>query len=248
MQNDGIKTEQQIIGAINGKLYSQLTPFMQHVVKKSFPAVDDSEPIVARKWYIHAKADIIIEFKGERKYISIKSGRAEVVHEEPIGSFIEFIRAHGISERTIETILLFQYGDGTTDGTGKVRKGYAEISEELSDRLAEANKEMFKYDLVIDTLERCLFGTNDKYNDGVDFILFGCPNYGVFVSREDVLRYAMRRTYGGYISPHIGPLLIQPFMRDVEFKSQNQYKRDMVKIKWPRLLNDLEYLERKYSV
>ena len=82
------------------------------------------------------------KYKGIKKYVSLKSGRAESIHQEYIKNFILFLRSLGISKRTQQTILLYQYGDGTMDGSGKRRMKYHEMRTWLDERIKEAKNKL----------------------------------------------------------------------------------------------------------
>jgi hypothetical protein len=80
----------------------------------------------------------------------MKSGKAAIVHNEIISNFTSFLRSKGISERTIETIHLFHYGDGTTDGSSEnERKSYKDISLALLELCKEALRLLVKQHIIL---------------------------------------------------------------------------------------------------
>ena len=44
--------------------------------------------------------------------------------------------------------------------------------------------------------------------------------------------------------PHIGPLVITPYLRDINNVSKNQYKRDYVNLTWRDLGKHMELIQK----
>ena len=78
-----------------------------------------SEDILAYLW-IRFNSVNFIEYKGNRKYISLKSGKADEIAQEGIKNFVLYLRKCGLSKRSQKTILLYHFGDGTNDGSGNL--------------------------------------------------------------------------------------------------------------------------------
>ena len=63
-------------------------------------------------------------------------------------------RQFGISIETQKTLLLYQYGDGTMDGTGTKRMNYHEVFDWLHTHIEKANEELNgKFDIILSTFE-----------------------------------------------------------------------------------------------
>lgn len=67
------------------------------------------------------KTDIFICINNTTKNISIKKGIKNSVHVERISDFVHFLIENNIDREIIIEYLKYQYADGTTNGTGKIR-------------------------------------------------------------------------------------------------------------------------------
>jgi len=239
MENIGYFNEFEIVDALNKKQYSQLNGFMKYCVSFMYPSILDSDIIYAEKYLPHAKADLKIEVNGEEKYISVKSSRSSYVHAEGIPTFIEYLKDMDISQRTIDTILFFQYGDGTLNGTGQIRCSHEEIMEKMKNEIYKANYEMSEPKFVKKTIERFMFTGGHDETHPVDFVLFGDPNFGVIASKEEIITYALRKRIYTIRTLHIGPIIIRPYLRDINFVSRYQEKRNVIQGDWHNLLQDI---------
>src|SRR5574344_1759959 len=111
--NIGLQNEQDLIKAIDGKTFPQLSNNLKHILKEMFNDVDDTSVFKAYKGDPRGKADIIIVYKRIIHFVSVKSRADETIHSEEVTKFMAFLRENGISSKTQETFLLYQYGDGT---------------------------------------------------------------------------------------------------------------------------------------
>lgn len=80
-----------------------------------------SYPIYARKTAKGIKPDIIITINNFSKYVSIKKGSGNSVHQEPLSLFSQFLSNNHVSPEIINALKHFHYGDGTDNGTGRTR-------------------------------------------------------------------------------------------------------------------------------
>lgn len=240
MKNDGIANEYNISKSYNCKKYEELSSFQKEFIKELFDEINYDELIKSNLFTRSAKPDIYISMKNKIKFISIKSGKTDSVHFEKIKDFILFLRSLGVSKETQKTILLFHYGDGTLIGNGKIRKSYNELILEFKDRIEIANLELNNPYIIQAMYMRCLINGNEYRSNGVDYFYYGNQNYGVYVSKEKLLKFILRKKHYSFNTLHIGPMTIQPYLRDVDNKSKNTFKRDYVQIKWHYFLADLE--------
>ena len=137
----GFDAEKTMIAALNQKRFCELNDNLKLIVKKLFKAVNDDCVIECKKFEGFYKPDFIITCNGVDKYISMKSGLADTVHEEQLSTVITFLHQLGISNETLDTIRLFQYADGTLDGTGNKRMGWREAYDTYDSRIKKANIE-----------------------------------------------------------------------------------------------------------
>lgn len=239
--NYGITTELKIINSYNNKKFSELNLFQRKIILTMFPRVKEEDIILCKKFKNSiSKPDIVFYVGGEVIYVSVKSGSADGMHIEQIRTFILFLRKLGISIKTQKILLLYHYGDGTLDGSGKKRMLHNEIAYKYKDLIEFANDELKAPEIVLACLIRFVFKGSSKMGKPIDYIFFGDETYGVLCSKNDLTNFVLSRNYSHLSTMHVGPLTIQPYLRDINNISKHKYKRDMVQIKWRYLLTDLQ--------
>lgn len=246
--NSGLQNEQDLISALDGKTYSMLGGNLRHAMKAVFPDFDETSLFTAEKSDPRGKPDIKISYRGTVHYVSVKSGADEQIHAEEIKKFMRFLSDNGMSEKSQETFLLFQYGDGTTDGTGKTRYNYEQLLPMLSDRVAEANEELNSdKDFLLRVADRLLWKGNFLELPGADYIYHGTPDFGIICSKRQVSTHLKRKNFSFYHSLHFGPILPRPYVRYIDFAGQYPEKRNIVCFKWVRLVSDIHYIGERYN-
>ena len=247
-KNGGIQFEKDFVNALHEHSYGELNQNLKFLIKTLYKQIDLEEKIHAELVMGYVKPDVRIFYMGQEKYISLKSGASDVIHQEKVEQMVEFFRSNGISEKTIETILLFQFGDNTTDGSGEIRLDYTAISFQLHDRIIEANIELNKSKQFINAcLKRFLFqGTREEY-PLADIIYHGNLEYGVFMNYQQTINHMKYRTYDFIKNIHIGPMHIKAHARyhhGVVLDEESRHKTD---IRWVNLNTDIDYISRKFS-
>ena len=246
--NDGLLVEDEILTGLNGKKISELSNNLKYFMRNLYGPLDDDEIVECHKTDDSYKVDLVITYKKSIKNVSVKTGRAEIVHNEVLDYFTAFLSREGISDETIETIKLFHYGDGTTDGTGEKRMTYVEIAHALQDRIRKANDELnYRKDMVLKTIYHCVFKGANENNPEVDAIYFGTKDYGVMATKKQILTHIRKRNFGFYENLHIGPLLLRPDARYVDKEIASQRKRNRIVAYWPNLNADIEYISKRYD-
>lgn len=247
-KNDGLYVEDSILVNLNGKKVSEVSNNLRFMLKAIYGALDDEAFIKCSKTDDAFKPDLVIEINGVTKYVSVKTGSAENVHNEVVGYFVDYLKSEGISDKTIETILLYQYGDGTTDGSGTDRKGYLAIRTELDKRIKQANEELnWNKEFVFKTIYRCILqGVNDK-GPMVDAIYFGTKDYGITCTRKQLLTHIRRRNFSYFENLHIGPLLLRPHSRYSGTDVKSERNKSRIVAYWPNLNADLNYIANRYD-
>lgn len=239
--NNGLIIEKNFKSAFNGKSFDELNDFQKKFILELFPNINDNDYIICSKYIKEfGKPDITISLNNEKKYISIKSGSSDGMHIEDIKTFILFLRSLGVSVQTQKILLLYHYGDGTLDGTGEKRMLHNEIAYKYKEHIEFANKELSNSKIVLACLNRFVLQGTNEYMQTIDYIYYGDENYGVFCSKNELANYIISRDYSHLKTLHIGPMTIQPYLRDVNNESHNKYKRHKVQIKWHYLLTDIE--------
>ena len=245
---NGLQKEDIMVATLNDKRVGDLNENLKNMLMKLYGVLDDNEIVKCRKMESFSKPDIIITYKGFSKYVSIKSGMAREVHEEQITTVISFLHRVGISKETIETLLLFQYGDGTTNGLGEKRMRWDDVYRTYEDRIEKANNELNKNKkILLDVMERCLFQGVDAKAPSADAIYHGDVISGVIVTKRQFQRYFLIKDWSHYNSFHIGPVVLRPHSRDVDKKIKNEHLRHRLQFNWPTLKADMLYINKYFS-
>ncbi len=221
---------------------------IRFLLRNLYGPLDEDEFVHCCKTDDSFKVDLIITYKGIVKNVSIKTGRAEIVHNEILNNFVAFLENEGISESTIRTIRLFHYGDGTIDGTGKNRMSYLEIASLLKDDIEQANSELnYRKEFVLKTIYHCVFKGAKKENPEIDAIYFGTKDYGIMATKKQIITHIRKRNFGFYENLHIGPLLLRPDARYSRKEIVDERKRNRIVLYWPNLNADIEYISKRYN-
>ena len=247
--NDGDLREKEVIHELDNHFVKDLSNNMRHLLKALFGVIDDQMLVKCEKVDEFCKTDFIIEYDGRKRNVSMKSGKAVIVHNEVISNFLSFLKEKGISERTIETIGLFHYGDGTVDGTGSdERQSYEDVSTALAERIKEANTELnSNMDFILEIMNRCVFkGAREEFLEA-DCVYFGDKDYGEVATKKQFIKNTMRRGFDYFDHLHIGPILLRPHSRYVKKDISYQRNRDRIVCYWPHLREDIEYMSKRFN-
>ena len=175
MLTTAISNENYLCRTLDGKRFKHLNKNLQSMINAIYGEVDEDEPISCRLTDNYIKPDIIITCQGKEAYISVKNGRATVLHTEDIFAFVEFLKSIGISEETRKTILYYQFGDKTLDGSGSEgRMNYHDVYNWLVEDIKKANKELNdRFETLEKVIDRVLFQGVDIVATPADYIYYG---------------------------------------------------------------------------
>lgn len=246
--NDGVLKEDEMIALFNGKKVSELTHNAHTALKELFGVLENDEVITCERIPGFIKPDFSITYGGRTHYISMKSGASEIVHQENIKKFILFIRQFGVSVQTQKTILYYQYGDGTYNGTGQTRMSYEALRHRLEKKIKQANEELnSNKELIMAVLKRCVFkGTSEEHQEA-DFIYCGDRDYGVMTSETQIEKHVSRRSWFWFKNLHIGPLHFRPHARYYKKVIKDPEARHKIEFVWPHLSSELNYISSRYD-
>lgn len=249
--NNGIKFENQFINSIDGKTYQELPDAIKNFISHSFNNVDLNSVFHAEHCDPQAKPDVMINYKGETHFVSLKTGKARILHAEQLSKFADKLDKAGIPPTYIETVKKFHYGDGTTDGSGTERLGYDRLFPKMYPEICTANLYLNdNINFIVDFVDTLMFKGNNPNLPVADFIYHGTMEKGVFTSRIQVLKYVRcKHSRFEYIrNLHIGPIHFTPYARyaDKTNREDYEYKRDIVTFSWPNLIADIEYISKWY--
>lgn len=244
----GHLVEEELAIALNDKKVKDLSKNLKDMLRCLFGALDYEEIVSCKLTDGSIKPDIIITYKKINKGVSIKSGRAEIVHNEKIANFLNYLKEKGISDKTLETIALFHFGDGTTDGNGNYRLPYDKVYQMYKERISEANIELNKdIDFVKEVVTRLVFKGANEDNIEADAIYFGDQEEGVLATKRQILKNLQRRPFDFYENLHIGPILIRPDSRYVDKEIADKKKRLRIIAYWPHLQSEIDFVSKRYD-
>lgn len=246
-QNPGIKKEEEVVLTLNEKKIKDLKPNFKFLLSEMFDHLEDDKVVQSNLVGGFQKPDFFITYDNQRKFISMKSGQAKIVHQEKLDTFIQFLKDIGVNEYCIEIFLYHHFGDGTMDGTGKERMSYSELQFRMRDQIRKFNKEVnVNKDIVAAVVDRCVFLGSQKDNIPADYLYFGDENYGVMCSRKQVQKHIYRKSWLYMDNLHIGPLQFRPHARLIQ-KRENEEGRLKVDAWWAGLDKDVDYIGRRYN-
>lgn len=242
--NIGIQNEENFVKCIDGKTYDELSKHLQYFLHFLFPVIDTSKKFHCFLTTNYIKPDICITLEDQMRYVSLKYGQSDIFHNENIMSFIEFLRNNSISEESIKTYLLYHYGDGTTDGTGKYRLTSVELRFHYKEELSKLNEELNKdKEFVKKFVDRAMFQGINHLANRADYIYHGDPEYGAFISRYQLMQRIEKKNYGFMTEcVHIGPLVIRPHARYSNKAVRNDENRQRVEVGYPKIVQEIMFV------
>lgn len=245
--NKGELKESQIVSMINGFTFSSLNENLQHLVRFIFPKAKEDDIVYAQQIEGTMKPDFSITINGETHYISMKSGINCIVHQEYINNFINLLKSYGVDDYALKTILYFQYGDGTLDGSGKERMSYPTLRKKLEKAFVRANYELnLNRKMMIELVDRFLFkGSKEEYIPA-DYLYHGSVDFGIIISRTQVLKYLENKNWDFYEALHIGPILFRPHARYYKKVVKSVSYRLRVEFYWPNIYENMFYIKKHY--
>lgn len=239
---NGFQNENDIIGYLDNSKYCSLNKNMKQFIRFLYPTINDDDIIHAQSGISGQKPDMILNVNNIKKYISIKIGSGNSVHQESIDLFIDFLTALNISLNSKIELLKYHWGDGTIDGTGKNRISSSEYKSTHQNELNLINNEVNKKNALEKIATRILFRGKNESFDLVDVIYYGDINTGHWASREEILDYFTSNTFNSD-SIHFGPLSYQIWNRCLNFNPNTENRRSVMQVKWGSLLQDLINIE-----
>lgn len=246
-KNRGITNEENFANVLNQKKISELNPNLQTMIRRIFGTIDDSRIIECYLVENFQKPDICIKYNNVQKYISLKSGHTNGVHEEQIKTLIPFFKESGMNDEDIKIFLKLFYRDGTIDGSGEKALDYLDSRFEYQDEIETFNERVNgNKHLVEKIVNHCLFKGVVTNIIEADYIYFGSIKFGVLCSKEQINKHISRRTWCYMENPHIGPLQFRAHYFHPTNDPQEKQRRHQCDFWWARLREDLEYIEERY--
>ncbi len=249
MANYGHMFETQFLESLNNKTIMALAPNLKWILERIFGTLSPIRKVQCIKADDFIKPDVVVTYHHSKAFISLKTGTACEVHREKIETFIPFLRDLGISEYTLKTIALFQFGDMTYDGSGTRRMDTNEIYTILKDRIMQANEELNRdKETMQKIIYRLIFkGVCDAAAEA-NYIYHGSLSDGVLISKRQIEKYINKKDFTFLANLHIGPLLLRPHARYAGVPVKNEVSRREITFYWPNFRADLEYIDKRFGI
>lgn len=256
MKTFGLLNEAKIAAVIDDKSYLQLSQCWKANIEQLYGAeplrlFNRFKKIKCYRKDDYTKPDLVIEYLNKVHYISVKTGTSMTLHNEKLETFLKFLSQCGISEKTINTIKFVHYGDGTLDGSGKVRLDFFEIFEKHRALIVQANIELnSNVNFTLKVFDRVMFQGVDPNAIPADYIYNGDETYGRMVSRIDIEKW-VKKNYNkfNYLENlHIGPLILKPRARYAHTKVQNEKFRNDLKVNFEHLSVTLDKIYKTFGM
>lgn len=243
--NNGKGNETAIINYINKKrTLSEMNDNIKNFVKFLFPEITESNSVTAKKYGENYKPDIVIEFDNKKKYISIKSGDCNSIHQEHIYSFTNYIENLGANKETISLIKKFHFNDNTLDGTGEFRRSASEYQLYNQKDIQIINNFFNKEEIQQKLIKRILIKGEYHHAECIDAIYHGTIEKGIWATSQEIIDYLSKeKVYSA--SPHISKIYYQSLHRNLKYDIYFEFRRYYVQFKWYSLKQDLITITKK---
>ena len=80
--NHGFLREDEMVYHLDKRKVKDLSNNLYHMMQELYGVLDEEEVITCYKTDDFIKPDFVIIYKDEARYVSMKSGRSEIVHSE----------------------------------------------------------------------------------------------------------------------------------------------------------------------
>lgn len=243
--SDGFANETEIINYLNSaKYYNNLNENMKSFLSFLFYDVNiDDLPIRASKPAGMVKPDIAITVNEETRYVSVKKGSGNSVHQEKLDVFVNYLRYCGINDTIITYLKEFHYGDGSTDGNGGNRVSAKEWLSVNPKKALKINRAFSNSDFLISVFDRVLFVGNVSPAPVVDAIFHGNINNALWASRDEIITYLLEQK-NTTTNIHFSKLTYQVWNRNLNYNPNTANRRHVMQIKWASMSDDLMYIKK----
>ena len=240
--NYGFQNEYDFVKLFNNKYLFELDEKSQIFMKELFPnIISDDEKIVSWKNKNMQKADIYVKYKNYVRGISLKCGKNNSVHSEPIQEFKRYLEKLGIPLDIIKLYENYHYGY-KRDSEGKIdfeqRLTADEYKEFYQLELDIFNKYIDKTKIIVDMIDR--FIIRGKFSDyDIDAFVSGTIDDYDWILKYDLYDLILSKRNVDYTSPHIACLTIGPKIRNVSGESKYLGDRYVVAVRWSFIREDI---------
>ena len=208
----GINNEIEFVNYLNNKKIFELNPMFYSFIKDLFIDLNNEYIITCWKNTKPQKTDIFICINNTTKNISIKKGIKNSVHLERISDFVHFLIENNIDREIIIEYLKYQYADGTTNGTGKIRLSAIEYKKSYQNKIDLINKHFNKKDIIENAINRFILKSKNS-DEEIDAIIYGIVEDFIWIKSEDIKKTIISKKDEYSTGVHFSSLTIQPMNR-----------------------------------
>lgn len=242
--SDGFANENEIIDYLNTqKLYDNLNTNMKEFLSFLFSTDLKGSKISAFKPTGMVKPDVAITINGITKYVSVKKGSGNSVHQEQLSLFEMFLKSNSVTPQIITYLKEFHYGDGSTDGSGSTRVSASDWLSNNNKKMIEINKAFKDECLLKKVFDRVLFVGNVSPAPVVDSMFHGNVERALWASREEITNYLLK-VNNTSSTIHFSNLTYQVWNRNLNFNPDTANRRHVMQMKWASLTDDLALIKR----
>ncbi len=233
----GFANEKEIRDALNSKLYDDISPNLKHFLNDMFRGYN-----LRGKW-VHAhtfpqnmKPDFYVTIDGvpEGKYVSVKMGTGNSLHQESLETFVDFLVENGVTKEIVDAIKEYHFSDGTINNTGKVRYDARTYSKMNPDLAIKINNVFNEQKFLHKAITRFVFKGNYPNAPEAEYIYHGDVRNGVWASKEEIFKYIESTKYNKNCVS-FGPLTYQAWNKNLNFCVSSEHKRLQMQVKWGNL-------------
>lgn len=240
--SSGFLNEHEIVDYINhcGEV-DLLNPSLADMLYEIYDFDISGKVISATVCRGQIKPDISVSIEGQEKFISIKKGTGNSVHQEKIEIFEDFLVNIGVSNEIIDLVKYFHFGDGTTDGSGNNRYSISEIKSQCPNLLSQVNNSLNIESILRPLFEKILFVGNLDTSVRVDAIYHGNSEEGLWATSSEIIDYLLN-SQGNPNSLHFSKLTYQVWNRNLGFNPNTENRRYTMQVKWASMAKDFEII------
>ena len=233
----GFDNENAIRDALNMKRYESINPNLQHFLDDIFKGYD------LRGRWIHAivvtnrfKPDFYVSADGipVTRYVSVKMGSGNSLHQESLESLIGFLRTEGVPENVIDDLKRYHWSDGSNDNTGLNRLPAKTFAKDNPDLVARLNNYFNGKSIRNKIIERFIFQGANSNAPSADYLYHGTVRNGVWASKQEIYDYVERLTVDRNCVS-FGPLTYQAWNKNLDRTPRMENRRYQMQVKWGKL-------------
>ena len=246
---NGFQLEKILVRELNENYIHNLNQNLKNLISKVFnQGIDSSSRIKANTLPPGSKPDIKITINNNSKYLSLKKGSGNSIHQEPLEDFIHHLgNTIHLPYSIANDLRFFIWGDGSIDGSGVDDNGINLHTRLSANQLVKQHFDVInrlrKFFSPSDQLEKLiqrfsLSGTSDL--DPANFIVHTNENFVNSCSVIDGKKFVQKANSNEY-NDHLQnykqalpfgiALSLQAWNRNITYKPDKEIRRGHIQLK-----------------